>query len=311
MLLPTPNPSRAPLSAALLACSLIGCAPSGVAPVTAPTATAAPARPAAAAVAPKAASALPRWLDEELREVRLTRADNGRELMNGEHVVVTQSRIVAGGTLVGRPAEILAANRLQRVDPLFEHMKASREGFKAAHPGEPFHGTVLLWVDARVPALVVKNVFQTCAFAGFPYAQFVVLRRDRNEYAALGTAARVPGPPVRGQSQDPELARLRSGGAVSGRLPPEVIQRIFRQNFGLFRTCYEKGLRKAPKLTGRVAIRFTIGKDGAVTDARTDSTTLPDVSVVACVLNYVRQLRFPAPEGGTVTVVYPIEFAPE
>jgi len=43
---------------------------------------------------------------------------------------------------------------------------------------------------------------------------------------------------------------------VNGRLPPEVIQRIVRQNFGRFRNCYESSLRTNPSLTGRVAVKF-------------------------------------------------------
>ena len=52
--------------------------------------------------------------------------------------------------------------------------------------------------------------------------------------------------------------------SVSGRLPPEVIQRIVRQNFGRFRLCYENGLRNNPNLQGRVAVRFVIGREGDV-----------------------------------------------
>ena len=53
---------------------------------------------------------------------------------------------------------------------------------------------------------------------------------------------------------------------VNGHLPPEVIQRIVRQNYGRFRQCYESGLRTNPNLTGRVSARFVIGRDGAVTN---------------------------------------------
>ncbi len=56
--------------------------------------------------------------------------------------------------------------------------------------------------------------------------------------------------------------------ASSGRLPPEVIQRIVRQNFGRFRLCYENGLRNNPNLQGRVSVRFVIGRDGAVSNVR-------------------------------------------
>jgi len=105
---------------------------------------------------------------------------------------------------------------------------------------------------------------------------------------------------------------LRAGAAqVSGRLPPEVIQRIVRQNFGRFRLCYENGLRTSPSLQGRVAVRFVIGRDGSVTRAEDGGSDLPDPRVVRCVTSAFTALSFPQPEGGVVTVVYPILFAPD
>ncbi len=55
---------------------------------------------------------------------------------------------------------------------------------------------------------------------------------------------------------------------VSGHLPPEVVQRIVRQNYGRFRQCYENGLRTNPNLTGRVTARFVIGREGSVTNVQ-------------------------------------------
>ncbi|MFO0743349.1 MAG: AgmX/PglI C-terminal domain-containing protein, partial [Labilithrix sp.] len=101
--------------------------------------------------------------------------------------------------------------------------------------------------------------------------------------------------------------KVRMGGAtVSGRLPPEVIQRIVRQSFGRFRLCYENGLRNNPGLQGRVSVRFVIAADGSVTTSGNGGSDLPDASVVSCVVSAVRGLTFPQPEGGVVTVVYPI-----
>jgi Ca-activated chloride channel family protein len=97
--------------------------------------------------------------------------------------------------------------------------------------------------------------------------------------------------------------------SVSGRLPPEVIQRIVRRNFGRFRLCYEKGVRVNPTLAGRVQVRFVIGTDGSVMNA-TGSGDLPDKDVVACVASAFRGLSFPQPEGGSVTVSFPISFFP-
>jgi hypothetical protein len=97
---------------------------------------------------------------------------------------------------------------------------------------------------------------------------------------------------------------------VNGRIPPEVIQRIVRQNYGRFRLCYEGGLRNNPGLTGRVSVRFVIGRDGAVSQVGNAGSDLPSPDVVQCVSNSFYGLSFPQPEGGLVTVVYPIMFTP-
>ncbi|XYH99440.1 AgmX/PglI C-terminal domain-containing protein [Sorangium sp. So ce1128] len=104
---------------------------------------------------------------------------------------------------------------------------------------------------------------------------------------------------------------IRMGATqVSGRFPPEVIQRIVRQSFGRFRLCYEEGLRRNARLQGRVAVHFTIDPSGAVANARDGGSDLPDGAVVSCVVRAFHALSFPAPEGGSINVVYPLQFAP-
>jgi hypothetical protein len=104
---------------------------------------------------------------------------------------------------------------------------------------------------------------------------------------------------------------IREGGtSVHGRLPPEAIQRIVRQNFGRFRLCYENGLRANPSLEGRVTVRFLIDRGGAVATMTDGGSSLPDAVAVACVVRAFGDLSFPQPEGGTVTVDYPIVFSP-
>ena len=97
---------------------------------------------------------------------------------------------------------------------------------------------------------------------------------------------------------------------TNGRIPAEVIQRIVRQNFGRFRLCYEGGLRGNPSLSGRVATKFVIGRDGAVMQASDAGSDLPDQNVVACVVRSFNSLSFPVPEGGIATVTYPIILTP-
>jgi hypothetical protein len=100
-----------------------------------------------------------------------------------------------------------------------------------------------------------------------------------------------------------------SVATINGRLPPEAIQRVVRLNFGRFRLCYEAGLRTNPGLQGRVAVKFIIDRTGAVSFATEAGSDLVDRQVSRCVVRAFADLSFPPPEGGMVTVVYPILFS--
>lgn len=97
---------------------------------------------------------------------------------------------------------------------------------------------------------------------------------------------------------------------VNGHIPPHVIQRIVRQNFGRFRMCYQQGLARNPSLEGRIPVRFVIGRDGAVSNVSAGGD-LPDGAVRSCVQSAFYGLSFPPPDDGIVTVTYPIMFSPE
>jgi hypothetical protein len=121
----------------------------------------------------------------------------------------------------------------------------------------------------------------------------------------VGSSGRTLGGPSR------STPGLREGAVqVMGRLPPEVIRRIVRQNFGRFRLCYENGLRSNPSLQGLVSTRFVIDRSGAVASAADHGSDLPSASTVSCVVRGFGNLSFPKPEGGIVSVVYPIVFSP-
>jgi hypothetical protein len=129
-----------------------------------------------------------------------------------------------------------------------------------------------------------------------------------NGAESLGGDAGTPGPSVDTAARIPSL---RQGAPqVTGKLPPEVIQRIVRQHFGRFHLCYENGLRTNPKLAGTVKVRFTISKSGDVSQAADSGSDLPDKGVVACVVKGFANVSFPQPDSGAVIVVYPIVFAP-
>jgi hypothetical protein len=99
-------------------------------------------------------------------------------------------------------------------------------------------------------------------------------------------------------------------GPSSGKLPPEVIQGIVRAHYPDFRRCYEVGLARDATLTGRVSVRFVIGRDGRVSNVCDGGSDMPDQEVAHCVSSSFYGLKFPAPQGGVVTVLYPIMLQP-
>jgi len=139
---------------------------------------------------------------------------------------------------------------------------------------------------------------------------YPIMLEPPHETAAVSSAPE-PRPPLTGDRPLSGGANeAPSGSETSGRLPPERIQAIVRAGYGNFRLCYEAGLARNADLSGRVNIRFVIGRDGGVSNVSVDSTTLPDRDVAACVAKGFYDLKFPEPEGGIVTVIYPIMLEP-
>lgn len=96
----------------------------------------------------------------------------------------------------------------------------------------------------------------------------------------------------------------------AGRLPLIVIRQVVRGWYGAIRDCLEGGLARHPKLAGLVTVRFVIERDGTVSNVAKGRTDLPDEEVAQCMIERFRGLRFPAPNGGIMTVEYPIRLRP-
>lgn len=152
---------------------------------------------------------------------------------------------------------------------------------------------------------------------------------------ASGDVQRQPAPTSAGSQPNDRaesVDRPSEPSKPAGRLPPAVIQKVVRDNFGVMRRCYEEGLGRDPTLKGRIVTKFVIDRDGTVSSAadvhdaplgavapkrlveeeRKDADTpkFPDPTVTACVAARFKELRFPPPQGGIITVVYPIIFEP-
>ena len=110
------------------------------------------------------------------KNIKLPNAENVQDMMDAPMVAITGTQILVDGTPSGNTRAIVEANRLQRVDELFNVLKNKRELWKTVQPNKPFPGVCILQVDQDVPAIVVKSVFQTAAFAGYPNVSFMVGR---------------------------------------------------------------------------------------------------------------------------------------
>ena len=218
------------------------------------------------------------------------------------------------GTKVDDVREVVAQGRPVRLDGLFNALKALREQWKVAHPESPLPGAVMLALGRDTKASIVKSIFQTAAFSGYPNAYFLV--RTPQGIGALPVDAVVFRPPegnVLGSGSSGSGIKIRTGATtVKGGLAPELVHRIIRQNFGRFALCYRAALAHRPDLRGTVTTELVIGPKGDVTSTKDRGSTLQnDDGATACIVRGFANLSFPPPTGGgSVTVVYPLELSP-
>lgn len=108
------------------------------------------------------------------KTVKLPKAENVEDVIDAPMIAVNGNQILVDGQLAGSTRAIEELGRMQKIDELFTMMKNKRELWKQLQPKKPFPGVCILQVDENVPALVVKSVFQTAAFAGYPNISFMV-----------------------------------------------------------------------------------------------------------------------------------------
>ncbi|MCC6521046.1 MAG: serine/threonine protein kinase [Polyangiaceae bacterium] len=96
-----------------------------------------------------------------------------------------------------------------------------------------------------------------------------------------------------------------------GRLPTEVIRTVVASHYRYLRECFAAALVRLPRLEGLVNMHFTIEEAGDVEVTSTEGSTITDPEVLRCVSERFGSIGFPKPDGGVVTVIYPIAFTPD
>ncbi len=96
--------------------------------------------------------------------------------------------------------------------------------------------------------------------------------------------------------------------AVDGELDPSIVAKEVKSRLGAIKACYERALKRAPNLSGKVVIHWTITAAGTVSGVDVENDTMGDSEVASCIKSLVSRWRFPAPSGGSVEVSFPFVF---
>lgn len=105
------------------------------------------------------------------------------------------------------------------------------------------------------------------------------------------------------------VGQQADGGAVEGRLSKAKIGGVIRSQLRRFVDCYALLLAKGGSQTGVVKVRFVIAPTGKVSEATITASELHHPRTESCIVDAMRSLDFPPPQGGGVVVVtYPFTF---
>ena len=95
----------------------------------------------------------------------------------------------------------------------------------------------------------------------------------------------------------------------TGHLPRRIIKETLQDaNHGI-RQCYERALKRAPRLTATFQIVITVDPQGLVSSATIKDPDLSP-SLVQCIEQQLMGIAFPPPEGGTMRLVMPMRLYP-
>lgn len=171
-----------------------------------------------------------------------------------------------------------------------------------------------------VKPLVVGSTLKNCAAARCLKKRFASFRASpppeigQRYVFTLDLARKTP--PKRlteALSREAPPGACADPGAKEGsRLAPELIEKAISDNYGSVHSCYEAGLARNSRLKGSLELLFKVEKEGHVSAARAAATDLRDCAVVRCIVEAVKDLSFPPPEGNaSLSATYRLRLRPE
>ncbi|MDM3872234.1 AgmX/PglI C-terminal domain-containing protein [Porticoccus sp. W117] len=102
----------------------------------------------------------------------------------------------------------------------------------------------------------------------------------------------------------------RNSRGVAGRSDQEI-RRVMDQNKGAIFAIYNRALRKAPELEGKVTVKLVIEPSGKISSATLVSSELNDKSLERKLLARIRLIAFKAASVARTTLNYSFDFLPQ
>lgn len=106
-------------------------------------------------------------------------------------------------------------------------------------------------------------------------------------------------------------SRPRVVKPASGRIDPKAANQIFGKFDGGMQRCYERALKRAPGLEGRMQLRLLVGRDGKVRRASTRGVSMNNPLVSTCMVQLAKKMQFPKPSGGDAEISKTYAFKPQ
>jgi TonB family protein len=133
-----------------------------------------------------------------------------------------------------------------------------------------------------------------------PLAAYKSMEFDRSSVREELKDERVASKPIQVSVEFGEIS-------TSGGLSKKTIQKTFKQKLTAIELCYQKALEKKPNIQGEATFQLMIDSKGRVTKVNLVSSKLNDKDLEQCIIQKVKELTFPAPEGSdkvTATVSF-------
>lgn len=179
-----------------------------------------------------------------------------------------------------------------------EHEHALRECYESQHDPK-IHGTLVVTWAVEPAGTVASARIMRSDLDSAPIEDCVLHEILSARFPASESRTHVQAFPFK-LGVDP--------ASVHGPLPPDQINRVIFAHARVIRSCYDTEASKDPSLRGTITVGWSIDPTGSVAQASVASSTMRNPTVEGCILQEIRNLRFPTSDQRTEVPGFPFKF---